>query len=151
LRAQRRRAFVLSVALILVGGCSGSEGAPEDEATAAWAAEANAVCEELKVDVSRLGNEENFIVHSRDAREFAEAGRLAMARIASVPRPPGSEDEIREMVALYTNTFDKYERLADALLDREEALVAELAEEIDDLQTQAEESAADLGADCLAG
>jgi hypothetical protein len=139
------------VALIAAVGCSSSDGEAVDEATAAWAAEVNAICEDLVADVSNLGDAGNFIVHSREAREFAEAGRLAMAQIASVPRPRAREDEIREMVALYTNAFDKYERYADALLDREEALVAQLTEEIDDLQTQAEESAADLGADCLAG
>ena len=55
------------------------------------------------------------------------------------------------MVAAFTNAFDKYERYADALLDRDEALVEQLEEEIDDLLTDGQAAASDLGADCLAG
>jgi hypothetical protein len=150
LPAQRRRALVVSVVLILAG-CSGSDGEPQDEATAAWAAEVNAICSGFAERVAGLRDAENFIVHSQQARELGQIGRIAFAQIASVPRPPGREDEIREMVAAFTNSFDKYERYADALLDRDEALVEQLAEEIDDLETQGQEAAADLGADCLAG
>jgi hypothetical protein len=131
-----RLSFAVAVALaaLLLAGCGSSStdtatvngSANAAAARAAFIAHADAVCAKLKHAQAPLTARAGALEEAsesasrrsalaRTMRRAVTLARAANAKLAAIPRPPGSEPTIAKLLAGYSQEATDLEKLADAI------------------------------------
>jgi hypothetical protein len=144
----------LATAAVALAGCGGSS--KDDEARAAFARRADAICRAGDVEARRLQDAVAAAQRGSDRhRVFAELARLTrravtisapfVERLDALEKPGADREELQAWIAASRRHLVLVERLANAFGREDETRVATLSEQIDALAMRNDAFARDYG------